>query len=111
MIAMHVIDFNADGSVESLHNDKLTLDFLGQQHVERVSEIVFSDDKQKWYITIRGYTGRFYKVDEAGLFGTYEEARKLEVVWLNACRLNECIPLSVQGRQLAKACLQSSLVN
>lgn len=97
-----VIDFPADGTVEALYSDKFPLAMFGQQHVTRASEIKFNADTQTWTIFLpEGDT--FVEIEQAQGFFTYEEARQMEVRWLDACRLHDIPAASDEGRALLTA--------
>lgn len=103
----HVIDFLLNGEVEAMHNDKFSLSFLGEQSIKRATEIVFDDDKQTWALILSpGPLPMFCTVFglepvEGGEgFTTYEGARKVEVVWLNSCRVHGVPPDSSKGLEL-----------
>lgn len=97
-----VIDFNSNGSVQAMHSDKFDIGVLGPQSVERASDIRYdsSPEAQTWTIYLADPEGPFVEVEEARGFKHYEEARKIEVRWLNGCRLLSIDPLSVEGRNL-----------
>ncbi len=93
-----VIDIGPTGSVEAMHRDAFNLDFLGKQTIQRASDIRFDSDTQKWDIFLaHGCTDEFVGVNEAKGFATYEEARKMEVRWLEMARLHSVSPLSSEG--------------
>ena len=96
-----VIDFMPEGTVEAMHRDTLNLGFLGRQSITRASDIRFNDDTQSWDIWL-AEPGRieFVDVSEAHGFDSYEEARTMEVRWLELCRLHDLKPLTQEGRNL-----------
>lgn len=103
----HVIQINADGSAEAMHNDGMSLAFLGAQYIERATEIKFDAITQKWEIWAPNtYTHRVFEriyFSPACGFDTYEGARQVEVAWLNACRLGGIPPQSESGLQILAA--------
>jgi hypothetical protein len=97
----HVIDFLPTGEVEAMHNDQFSLAFLGKQEIERATEIKFNPDSQTWGIYLPALwltvPPPYYAVEHGQGFLTYEEARKVEVQWLNACRIDGVEPASDAG--------------
>ena len=96
-----VIDFRPTGEVEAMHRDKFNLSFLGKQTIQRASDIRFNDDSQQWDIHL-AVAGEFVPVEAARGFDTYEEARKMEVRWLEMARLHDITPLSDEGTNLLR---------
>ncbi len=97
-----VIDFKPNGHVESLHMDAFDLGFLGQKATCRQTDIVFDSDTQLWnleYLIGGGINSRYVDERLCG-FPTYEEARSIEVAWLNNCRLLSIEPASEQGMRI-----------
>lgn len=94
-----VIDFRPDGAVEAMHRDKFNLSFLGKQTVKRASEIIFDDDTQKWDIHL-AVGSDFVRIAEARGFENYDDARKMEVRWLEFARLHDFEPTSNEGINL-----------
>lgn len=94
-----VIDFSADGGAEAMHReDLLPLTFLGTQSIERASDIKFDTGTQTWGIWLADGNGGFLPpADKAKGFPTYEEARTVEVKWLERCRLVSRDPKSLGG--------------
>jgi len=93
-----VISVTPDGAVESLHKDQFDLGFLGDKKVCRATEITFNDATQKWDIVLMSPTGvpqpaHTMHTGQLG-FSSYDQARKVEVSWLNRCRLASVNPLS-----------------
>lgn len=83
-----VITFGADGKVGAMHNDAFNLSFLGKRTIKRASDIVFNPESDKWDIFMNDGTGAFVLTsDSLKGFDDYEQARKFEVNWLNACRM------------------------
>lgn len=106
----HVIEFSPEGTVQAMHNDGLSLSFLGAQTIERASEIKFNEKTQKWGIWLANTplgiaAGLSFlpPVRHADGFGTYDGARRVEVAWLNQCRYNSVEPESAEGLVLLKA--------
>lgn len=96
-----VFDINTTGGATGLYFDEFPLGFLGKQEIGRASEIKFNDGTQLWDIWIPGA----YEASVTGFQG-YDEARKFEVVWLQACRkqgIEE--PFSPEGNQLVRKLL------
>lgn len=98
-----VLDFNSDGSAQSMHRDEFNLGFLGRQEIVRASEIKFDTATQRWNILVPcESTAEFICTDEACGFAGYDEARQMEVKWLDGCRLVGISPLSEEGRSLLR---------
>lgn len=96
-----VISISPDGKVSGMHRDEFNLGFLGKQHIERASEILFNDDTQKWEIAVPTERGTYVVIEECGTFDSYNAARTFEVQWMNECFLNQCRPFSKQGSGIA----------
>lgn len=96
-----VIDFRPDGAVEAMHRDRFNLGFLGKQSIKRASEILFDEETQAWDIHI-AVGSEFILVEDAKGFADYDEARKMEVRWLEYCRLHDLEPTSTEGINLLK---------
>lgn len=94
-----VIDFRANGTVEAMHRDKFPLDFLGKQAIKRASDIRFDEQAQLWDIHL-AVDDKFVEVGTAKGFATYDEARKMEVRWLEMARLHDLDPMSEGGLNL-----------
>jgi hypothetical protein len=89
-----VISFGTSGRVEAMHNDAFNLAFLGKREITRASEILFNDVTNSWDVFMDDGTGKFCVTSDAlSGFNGYEEARKFEVEWLNACRLRGIDPV------------------
>lgn len=100
-MGLHVIDFRVDGTVEAMHSDKFDLGFLGDQNIERASDIRFDSKTQKWGVWLQR-NGHFSKPHNAWAgFSEYDTARKFEVEVLNICRERQVHPLSDDGIQIA----------
>lgn len=94
-----VIDFTPEGTVEAMHRDRFDLGFLGRQSIHRASDIRFNEDAQSWDIWLaKGDT--FVPVEQATGFESYDDARRMEVRWLEFCRLHDLSPFSPEGRNL-----------
>ena len=104
-----VVSFRADGSVEALHDDHISLAFLGAQNIKRASDIRFNTYKQVWQVWICTFDVVVVYTETEWCFATYDAARRFEVTWLNACRLhNETDPLSAEGLFLGKVCSEGN---
>jgi len=101
-----VLTISDSGKVESIYSEEFNLGFLGDQRVFRQTDIVFDADTQKWDIHYLNEQGVRVFGDIAPLmlsdFQQYEEARKFEVAWLNACREEGVVAGSYKGLALAK---------
>jgi len=93
-----VYDFSPAGEVSGLHRDVFSLAFLGKQHIQRASEIVFDEETQLWSVILPGY---YSAAPETAGFDGYDSARTFEAAWLDLCRLNGVVPMSVEGRLIA----------
>lgn len=103
----HVIEFSPEGTAQAMHNDELSLGFLGPQIIERASEIKFNEKTQRWGIWLAREDCRWATAaPDAGFnppaegadgFGTYDGARTAEVAWLNQCRAGSVAPDSRAG--------------
>lgn len=97
-----VIDFNGDGTVEAMHRDGFPLSFLGSMQVRRASELLFNEATQDWYIQPWTYPNGAteptrHAVPEASGFASYEDARRVEVAWFDACRREGVSPVTPEG--------------
>lgn len=84
-----VLTFEPTGEVEGLHMDKFDLGFLGNKDIRRATEIMFRKKEQDWEIVVLDEFGTplsGWPVQKG--FATYDQARDVEVAWLNLCRLN-----------------------
>ncbi len=92
-IRAHVISFSPEGIAEAIYNTSFPLSFLGQQAIIRTTDIRFCEETQTWGIFIfgppfkGGHDASFFRVPEGQGFASYEDARTVEVTWLNHCRL------------------------
>lgn len=91
------IDFSPDGGVEALYNDNFQLSFLGEQSIQRATEIAFDPKAQAWAICLPHVLHGYLVVDGGEGFTTYEGARQVEVAWFNACRIEGVAPNSPDG--------------
>lgn len=91
----HVIDVTPDGLVQSLHNDSFNLGFLGDQKIERASDIRFDEATQTWGIWLKEGDGFIEPGAYLSGFDSYDYARRFEVLYLNYCRLHCVDPCSV----------------
>lgn len=98
-----VIDFSASGEVSAMHRDEFPLGFLGRQTIARASEIMFDESTQLWDIWLIEGDPVPRLAAGARDFPTYDTARKAEVAWLEAARLNDVHPMSAQGLALLAA--------
>lgn len=97
--ARMVIDFSPTGEVEAMHRDTFPLAFLGKQSISRASDIRHNEETQLWDIYVADGEG-FAGVEGAKGFATYDEGRRMEVRWFEACRLHSLSPLCTEGRVL-----------
>ncbi len=92
-----VIEFTESGEVTAMHRDSFSLGFLGKQSISRASEIMFNEDTQRWDIHLASpENGTFFPTPASGFVG-YNEARDVEVAWLENCRLHDVEALSDRG--------------
>lgn len=94
---VHVIDFFPTGAVESMYSDNFQLSFLGEQSIQRATEIAFDPKVQAWAIALPHVLHGYLVVDGGEEFSTYEGARQVEVAWFNACRIAGVAPDSPEG--------------
>lgn len=106
-----VIDFRPDGAVEAMHRDSFDLGFLGKQKIRRATDIRFDEAAQTWTIFLADCHAdgpeTFTIVEEGRGFPTYDDARKMEVRWLEMCRLHGIHPRSQEGTALLTILRQS----
>ncbi|KGP00293.1 hypothetical protein JT27_18355 [Alcaligenes faecalis] len=105
------ITIHPDGTTQAMQRDELDLGFLGPRRVQRATEIMFNDQTQKWDIEP---TNAICHGGEPGLesehlrgFDKYEQARKIEVTWLNTCRSVGVPPCSCAGIDILKGVRQA----
>ena len=77
-----VIQCMPDGTVEMTLKDKELKPFIGHRSIKRMSEILFNEDTQKFYVKFR-YNGQ----TTPAVFDTYEDAVTYEVDIINKKRL------------------------
>ena len=97
-----VIDFNPDGTVEMMQDDKIGLGFLGRQEVRRATEIKWNNTSQDWEIELLLYTSDGVPaggqvVPQAKGFASYSLARAVEVKWLTMARAANVSPTTAEG--------------
>jgi len=102
----HIIDFNIDGSVESLYHDEFSLKHLGKVSIERASHVVFDEPSQLWDV-IPTLIKRYDPLPEVySGWSTYAKAVKFEVSIFNALREHSILSAkgicSERGNDLAK---------
>lgn len=95
-----VIDIKEDGVVEGLHFDEFDLKFLGRKKVRRASEIFHDEATDRWDVLL---PGQIVPYPGARGFGSYNEARDFEVVWLQTCRIMRVEGLSAQGETICRS--------
>ncbi|MEG1121181.1 MAG: hypothetical protein RSE62_03160 [Citrobacter sp.] len=96
-----VITFDSAGAAQAMYRDAFPLNFLGELSVSRASEIKFNERNQNWDIllvlpNLEGIPCEI-PVPEATGFAGYDLARKIEVEWLDAARLDSVEPTSAEG--------------
>ncbi len=99
-----VISFDQTGEVNAMHRDQFDLGFLGNQKIERASDIRFDEDSQLWDIwLLEGPGARLPRITSAARgFNTYEQARDVEVAWLEGVALLGVEAISDRGIQLLR---------
>ena len=70
------IRITEDGEVMSMYNEEFLLNFLGRHNITRLTEILFNEDTQSFYIK-HCHTGELI----ADGFDTYSSAVKFEIDW------------------------------
>lgn len=99
---MMVIDISATGEVAAMHRDQFSLGFLGDQEIERASDIKFNSATQRWAIHLKQGDGFVENPPEwLSGFAQYDEARKFEVKFLETCRMLSIDPLAPLSGGLA----------
>ena len=80
----HVIVIGPSGVVKSMHNDKFSMGFLGNQTIERASDIRFDSETQAWgiWFNVDGVFVEPAKASHKG-YSSYESARDHEVLVMN----------------------------
>lgn len=80
----HVVQCKPDGSVEMTLKDKDFRPFKGYRTIKRMSEILFNEGIQKFYIKFR--TSDSGETQTPPMFDTYEEAVDYEIRFINSLR-------------------------
>lgn len=88
----HVVSFMPNGSAQSTLKDSVfDTRFLGSRRIERVSEITFNQEVQKFYIFwLKGPRAGTIESNKDGVplyFDTYDSAVEFEVASINCLRL------------------------
>lgn len=96
-----VIAISPEGRVDALHMDGFDLSFLGKMKVRRQTDIRFCDSTQLWDIHYIAEDGSETATPALQGFGTYEEARRFEVSWINSCRVAFLVADSAPGLDMA----------
>ena len=73
---MHTISFNEDGTIQSLYNEKLTLEELGNINIKRASYVEPENDL--WYVDLSPING-----PKLGPFKKRSDALILEHNYIN----------------------------
>ena len=81
-----VIQCLPDGTIEMTLKDKEFKPFNGHRTIKRMSEILFNEDTQRFYVKFR-YDGH----TTPAIFDTYEDAIKYEVDIINKVRRNNIL--------------------
>lgn len=74
----YVISIPEDGAAQAVYTDALLLSVIGTQRVRRAGEIIWSETKQAWTVSLISKRGAAVSPEEWGVFETYEEARGFE---------------------------------
>ncbi len=98
-----VIAIDGDGTVNALHMDGFDLGFLGDKTIQRQTEILFDEKNQCWDIhyIVTSIPGDIIRHEALNGFAGYDEARRFEVMWVNACRLHSIEPETALGTAYA----------
>lgn len=93
----HVIVISPEGAVKSMHNDRFSLGFLGNQTIERASDIRFDEATQKWGIWFH-VKGQYVPPQLPSHYGfdSYETARDHEVRVMNESLKSDLCPTRIQ---------------
>ena len=93
----HVIIIGTTGAVKSMHNDRFNLGFLGQQFIDRASDIRFNEVTQSWGIWFK-VRGDFHPPALPSHYGfdSYETARQVEVRIMNESLKTGRCPTRIQ---------------
>lgn len=102
----HVINFSTEGVVRSMHNDRFSLGFLGDQAITRASDIRWSVEDQSWGIWFavkkEGHEPEFiYPYRTYRGFDSYDAAREFEVQVMNEAMLRRLPPTNLDILQWA----------
>lgn len=82
----HVIQCMPDGSIQMTLKDKELKPFNGHRQIDRMTEILFDETLQKFYVLWR-FSRRGITDQPMQLFDTYEDAIDYEVQMINKARL------------------------
>ena len=91
-----VFEMTPTGGIQGMYADKMDMTTLGHVEVSRASEIAFDEQAQAWTIELMVANVR-KRVPVAHSFRSYEQARSVEVDWLNKCRTAGVDPMSAEG--------------
>lgn len=80
----HVIQCAEDGSIQMTLKDKEFRPFKGHRTIKRMSEILFNEGIQKFYIKFK--TSDSGETQTPPMFDTYEDAVAYEVDFINKLR-------------------------
>ena len=80
----HVIQCAEDGSIQMTLKDKEFRPFKGHRTIKRMSEIIFNEGIQKFYIKFK--TSDSGETQTPPMFDTYEDAVAYEVDFINKLR-------------------------
>ena len=75
-----VLNIKPDGTIHSLYNDFLA-NIDGNKHIERASDVCFSDEVQAWIVTI--FVGIYKGCCLPQLFQKREDAINAEIEFFN----------------------------
>lgn len=85
-----------------MHHDSFSLGFLGDQNIERASEILWNRQTQSWDIRFVGEPLPATRpAPEYCGFRRYDDARAFEVMVMNQCLRNGCGPYNYEIRMFA----------
>lgn len=76
-----VIQCMPDGTVEMTLKDKELKPFVGHRTIKRMSEVLFNEDTQRFYVKFK-YNG----ITTPAIFETYEDAVAYEIAKINEQR-------------------------
>ena len=97
----HVVSIAPHGATKSMHSDEFSLEFLGEQNIERVSEILWNKQTQTWDIHFVDDAVDGPPAPEYSGFRRYDEARAFEVQIMNFCLENSVGPYDYEIRLVA----------